>query len=235
MKEGRSYWPEGRWSLETNIDLSHNTDKGTLFELEVFKWFCERGSLTSPSETMASVLLPQYDRHAEIYHEIDILHINRHGLFCVELKNWGGSLLDSLDLKNDKIRIVYPDQTYEIRHNPVHQNQNKFESIKRHLGEFFPSEYYCPVYNRVIFSNNFNFNGILLPYSADVVVANFAMLQYANSYDNFFCNTPISEDMDICCIEALYEYFKYICPVDSDVRQSHRIYVEDLKVKHGEV
>ena len=78
--------------------------------------------------------------------EIDSVLITRKGIFCIETKNWSGSIFGGDEDKNwEQIKPNYATATY---HNPVEQNNIHRDKLKN----LFKNKY--NVYNIVIFSND---------------------------------------------------------------------------------
>jgi len=114
---------EASVEIEGNkINQNFTKPKGKILELMIFNKLVE---LFPDSKIYKNVIVPKmYGENTEI----DLLMIDKTGIYIIEAKNYSGTLYG--DWSKDKISIIYKSgQEFELN-NPVIQNSNHFKHLQ---------------------------------------------------------------------------------------------------------
>lgn len=148
------------------------------------------------------------------YSEVDIVMIHETGVYCIECKNYTGSLIG--DLSKDKIQQRYEGSKCFTIYNPIKQNNTHVFNVRRVLGD----RYF--VHNCVIFAKDIHIPQVrgTSVFFIGCISDLWMLLEDVSSKKAILTN----QDMN-----KIYNTLNEYCDTNEKIRQNHMKYVENRK------
>jgi len=223
----RARHPWYRWNDETQIPPTYaelGAEGGTDFEKNVYMAVASQNTVATPSETLASVMIPKEEGG---YTEADVIHISEYGIFVIEAKDWRAKVGGSFS--EDYLAVYFENRdTVEMTFNPVEQNRRHINALENFL--YAKASISLPnivFHNIVVFSGRTDFSNVQV--TKETVeyrgcVMNSPLLVRDGLYKVCSTSWPVYKypELDVTLIERIYQVLNMFCPKDQETRRRHK-------------